>query len=137
MICFLPAVRMKELGKRYDLVKFDEVTGDLNSVEKLAAGVMFRFALDARCPALFILAPKEGDESIPGLVWLADMDWELLKSLGERMFSLAVDNFGTDDILWYNLNNRVALLVKRDFENGEWENYGYDISGKDGVSIPS
>lgn len=136
MICFLPVVRMKELGKKYDLVKFNEATEDLNSVDKLTASAFFRFAMDAHCPALFVLIPKEGDEQMPGLRWLADFDQDRMKALGERMFSVAVDNFGTDKVSWYTLNDRVILLVKNDFENGEWVDYGYELTGKDGVSVP-
>lgn len=137
MICFLPVVRLKELGKNNDLRKFKQAAQGLSSVDTLMAGVLYRFAIDTRCPAIFVKAPKEGDEPIPGLKFIADFDYDRIKGLTSAMFSAALDNFGTDDISWYTLSEHTFMLVKNDFVKGEWQNYGYELSGKDGVSIPA
>lgn len=137
MIAFLPTVRLRELGKQVELRKFNEAAQGLSSIETLMAGVLFRFAVDAKCPAIFIMTPKEGDEPIEGLVFTADFDQERFMGVAHSMFAAALDNFGTDDISFYRLSNRVYLLSKNDFKEGAWENYGYELSGTDGISIPA
>lgn len=137
MISFLPVVRLRNLGKQVDLRKFEAAAQGLSSVEKLMAGVLYRLAIDAKCPAIFVMTPKAGDEPIEGMIFLQDFDKERFMYLAELMFTAALDNFGTDDISLYRLSERVYLLIKNDFKMGDWEAYGYELSGKDGISIPT
>lgn len=136
MISFLPAVRLRPLGKQVEVKNFDRATVGLSSIEKLMAGVLYRFALDTKCPAIFIMSPKAGDEPLDGLTFLKDFDKVRFMELADLMFADAVDNFGTDDISLYTLSDRVYMLLKNNFRQGAWEDYGFEISGKDGISIP-
>lgn len=82
------------------------------------------------------MSPKAGDEPLDGLIFLKDFDKVRFMELADLMFADAVDNFGTDDISLYTLSDRVYMLLKNNFRQGAWEDYGFEISGKDGISIP-
>ena len=136
MITFFPVARLRELGKRVELKKFNESVGHLNSVEKFMAGVLYRFALDTKCPAVFIKVPVEGDEPIKGLRYEKDFDKESFMRIAYEMFELANENFGTNDISLYSFGT-IYLLMKNDFKEGAWADYGFEIAGVDGISISS
>lgn len=136
MIEFVAAGSLRALGKNVELKTFNANSSCYNSIEKLIASVLYRFCVDVNCGAIFIKMPKEGDEPIPGLIYMKDFDEDRFKEIVKQMADLAVDNFGTNDILFYKLSNELVLLVKRDFQTGEWTRYAHECSGKDGISIP-
>ena len=136
MIQFLPVVRLRPLGKNVEVKKFDEATEDLNSVEKLMAGLLFRFALDDKCPAIFIRELKRGDEPIKGMIVVNEFPIDVFSSISGRMFDLAKDNFGTNEIKIFKLDG-CLLLIKEDFMKGVWDNYEFELSGINGISIPA
>ena len=137
MIAFLPVVRLRDLGKQRELRKFTETTGELSSVEKLIAGVFYRFSVDTMCPAIFVQLPQEGDTPFSRIQYVVDITIDDLKSLAQRMFEAGANDFGTNKITWYPISDTIYLLMKNDFKEGDWENYGYEYSGKDGISIPT
>ncbi len=140
MIAFLPVVRLRELGKQIELKRFSEAVleREFTSVETLIAGVFYRFACDKNCPAIFVLVPKAGFEPFEGIEYVEDMDVARLKWIANEMFTESKANYGTDQIDLYPVRNDTVLMyVKKDFKKGEWSNYGFELSGKDGISIPS
>lgn len=136
MITFFPVVRLRELGKRVELRKFNESVEKFNSVEKFMAGVLYRFALDTKCPAMFIKVPVAGDEPIKGLRYEKAFDKHAFMQIAYEMFNLADENFGTNEISLYNFGT-IYLLMKNDFKEGVWKEYGFEIAGVDGISISS
>lgn len=135
MIALFPAVRLRELTKS-ELLKLDDTVGHMSSVDKIIAGAFYRFASDNKCPAFFVQPPKTGDEPIKDVVYLKDYPTEELEVLARVAFNAAADkNYGTKDIKQIELSDRTWLYIKEDFLNGEWSNFGYEYTGKDGVSI--
>lgn len=139
MICFFPVVKLRELGKRIEMRDLEELCEEMgyDSVERTIAGVMYRFFCDTRCPALFIKVPREGDEVIKGLVWLTDCSFDKINDIVLSCAEACAANYGYDTGFDVMKEGRVSLVVKRNFMKGEWESYGFDYAGKNGVSIPA
>ena len=134
MIAFFPVARLRNLGKQVEAKRFANLTRHLNSTDTLIAGVFYRFALDERCPALFIKIPKENDEPMPGMVYVKDVPIEHIVGLSESMINY-VNN--CEKLSYLRVSDDVLLCVKTSFKLGDWSNCGYEYAGKDGISIPN
>lgn len=140
MIKFFPVVKLRELGLQIERKNFEELCIDtgFDSVERTIAGVFYRFFCDKQCPALFIKYPKKGEEVVPGLVWAQDYTSNDCVEIIAKVHVECASRYGYDMNYWIQpLNEKVMLIVKQDFEEGDWSVYGFDYAGKDGVSIPT
>lgn len=137
MIAFLPVVALRELNGKVARDNLLDATKDLSSIDAMIAGVFYRFASDKTCPAILLNRPEKGDELIPGMIYIEDISTKHIDDIAEAMFKHAEEhNYGTSEISMNNVND-VLVYMKNDFSWGEWGDYNYEYSGKDGVSIPS
>lgn len=137
MIEYLALNDLRPVGKQWELKQFNKLLAPhLNSVEQYLALLICRFAWDKDSPVLFIRLPKEGDEPIGDMKILRDM------TPGEfiRVFSpaheFALANFGEDCGVEFIEDTNIVMIYKIPFLDGDWRNYEYYLTGKDGISIP-
>lgn len=133
MLKFVPAVRLKELGKHTELVKYQSVSTRLNSVDTLVGECLARFLCDGECPALFIQIPDKDDEALPNMKWEQPYTVERLLAVLEIVKEIKPKR----NISVFKLTPKVVMLIKTDFVDGDWSNFGYYVEGADGVSIPA
>lgn len=140
MIKFFPVVKLRELGLQIERKNFEAFCADAgyDSVEQTIAGVFYRFFCDKQCPAMFVKWPKKDEEIVHGLVWTQDFTLNDCVGIITDVDVECTMRYGYDNGYWIEpLNEEVMLIVKQDFEEGDWNVYGFDYAGKDGVSIPT
>lgn len=137
MIEYLAMNELRPVGKQWELKQFNKyVAPHLNSVEQYLALLICRFAWDKDSPVLFINLPKEGDEPIAGMKILRDMTKDEFMQVYNTAYAFALANFGEVCGMEFIVDTNVAMLFKIPFLDGDWRNYEYYLTGKDGISIP-
>lgn len=137
MIKIYPVYKLRTMTVR-EVDLFNEGTKTYNSIDKLLASAIFRFASDHKCPAMFIKYPEIGEELTKGLVWISEFDkpFDKVYSIAEEMKALAIENYG-GEFKVVDLHENIVLLAKKDYLNGRWNTYGFEYTGVNGISIPS
>lgn len=140
MICFMAIPNLRKLGKQAELKLFNKKVEELgyNSVEVLLASLFYRFILDDRCAMLIIRKPTVGDEPFEGLKFTKGISTKRCDTIFNDMANLAWGTFGVSGVgvKIYN-STRITVYIKCDAERGDWDGYEYELTGKDGISIPA
>lgn len=138
MICFTAIPNLRKLGRQVELKLFHKKVEELkyNSLEVLLASLFYRFALDDKCVVLILRKPKEGDEPFAGLKITKAISKSRIEKIRRDMMLLAQDTLGTSFSCVFD-GADVSIYLKSNFERGDWENYEYELTGKDGISIPA
>ena len=138
MICFMAIPKLRKLGRQAELHVFNKKVEELryDSLEILLASIFYRFALDRRCAVLVLRKPQDGDEPIKGLKITKEIPKKRFERIMMDMATLGEDSLGESFACVYD-GPRIAVYVRHTIERGDWKDYEYELSGKDGVSIPA
>ena len=137
MIEYLAPNELRPVGKQWELKQFNKcVAPQLNSVEQYLALLICRFAWDKNTPVLFIRLPKEGDEPIADMKILRDMTKDEFKYVYSIAYAFALASLGEICRMDFIVDTNIAVIFKIPFLDGDWRNYEYYLTGKDGISIP-
>ena len=138
MICFMAIPSLRKLGKQAELRLFNKKVEELgyDSMEVLLASLFYRFALDRKCAVLIVRIPQVGDEPIKGLKITKEIPKKRMAAISWDMICLAQETLGESYTCAY-YKNGCAVFMKHAVERGDWDGYEYELTGKDGVSIPA
>ena len=149
MICFMAIPSLRKLGKQAELRLFNKKVEELgyDSMEVLLASLFYRFALDDACAVLVVRKPMIGDEPFKGLKITQDFTSTQIAKIVKEMQNLAANTFASTEDNSFALvahSPRVNIYEKLKCERGAWnwegtgfKSYEYELTGKDGISIPA